>query len=110
MQAMGKMTVVPCELEKVMINETKEIIRNKYDHKDGVTQLWKLLNTTKGKSGESILQMTQLDQKIKLNQMTNTWRFTRKSSLFFKYFETFFYAIISNTDNIVYLSMMGSMF
>jgi hypothetical protein len=31
------MTIIPCELEKVMINETKEIIRNKYDHKDGVT-------------------------------------------------------------------------
>lgn len=63
---MGKMMTVPCELEKVMLIETKEMIRNRYDHIDGVTELWKLLNSSKGKSGESLLKMTQLDQKIKL--------------------------------------------
>lgn len=52
---------VPCELEKVMLIETKEMIRNRYDHIDGVTELWKLLNSSKGKSGESLLKMTQLD-------------------------------------------------
>lgn len=35
-----------------MINETKEIIRNRYDNKQGVTRLWKLLNESKGKKGE----------------------------------------------------------
>lgn len=49
------MMTVPCELEKVMLNETKEMIRNRYDHINGVTELWKLLNSTRGKSGESIL-------------------------------------------------------
>lgn len=61
------MQTVPCELEKVMLNETKEMIKNRYDHMDGVTELWKLLNSSKGKTGESLLKMTQLDQKIKLN-------------------------------------------
>jgi hypothetical protein len=107
---MGKMMTVPCELEKVMLLETKEMIRNRYDHLNGVTELWKLINSTRGKSGESILKMTQLDEKIKLIQMTNTWRFTRRSSLFFKYIETLFYAMVSNTENIIYLSMMASMF
>ena len=64
---MGKMMTVPCELEKVMLNETKEMNKNRYDHIDGVTELWKILNTSKNKSGESLLKMTQLDSKIKLN-------------------------------------------
>lgn len=89
---------MPCELEKVMINEAKDIIRNKFDNSEGVKELHKLLQSTKGKEGKkSILQLTKIDQKIKLNDMINTWRFTRHSSLFFKYFETLFYAIISNT-------------
>jgi len=42
--------------------------------------------------------------------MQNTWRFTRLGSLFFKYVETFFYSLISNTENIIYLCMMASMY
>lgn len=109
-QAMGKMMTVPCELEKMMLIETKEKIRQKYDHLDGATELWKILYSSKNKSSQSLLEQTQLDKKIKLKDMTNTWDFTRLSSMFFKYIELFFYAIVSNTDNIVYLSMMASMF
>lgn len=42
--------------------------------------------------------------------MHNTWEFTRMNSLLPKYVETFFYILISNTDNIIYLSMMASMY
>lgn len=42
--------------------------------------------------------------------MPNTWKFTRRSSMLFKYIETFFYALISNTDYIIYFAMMGSMY
>lgn len=52
------MMEVPCELEKVMINETKDIIRSKYDHKDGVTEQWKLWHATKGKQGDALLKVS----------------------------------------------------
>lgn len=71
-----------------MLDETKEIIRAKYDHKDGVTELCILLSSSRNKSGKSLLSMTKFDKKIKLNQMQNTWKFTRFSSLFLKYVET----------------------
>lgn len=54
--------------------------------------------------------MTKFDEKIKLKEMPLTWQFTRMNSLIFKYIELFFYAIISNTDYIIYFSMMGSMY
>lgn len=44
-----------CELENVMYNEIKEIIRAKYDNIEGVTELWKLLKISAGKSGKSIM-------------------------------------------------------
>jgi len=46
------MMEVPCELEKVMIKETTEIIRNHYDNREGVKALFVLLNTSQGKSGQ----------------------------------------------------------
>ena len=46
---------VHCELEKILINETKEIIRNKYDNIQGVKDLQVIIQSTKGKSGKSIL-------------------------------------------------------
>lgn len=52
---------IHCELEKILINETKEMIRTKYDNLDGITALWSLLQSSKGKSSKSILQLTQLD-------------------------------------------------
>jgi hypothetical protein len=42
--------------------------------------------------------------------MPRTWAFTRPSSMIFKLLETFFYIIISNTESLIYLSMMMSMY
>ena len=55
-----------------------------------------------------ILTFTGLDQKIKLKHFENTWEFTRFKSMVFKMAEVFFYMILSNTENIIYLSMMLS--
>jgi len=47
--------VVNCELEKVMYNEIIEIMRARYDNIQGVTELWKILKISAGKSGKSLL-------------------------------------------------------
>jgi len=59
---------------------------------------------------KSIIRKTNLDKKIKLKQMTRTWEFTRTSSMCMKNLETIFYILISNTQNLLYLSMLYSMF
>lgn len=57
-----------------------------------------------------MLDLTNLDKKIKLSEMKRTWEFTRPASMMHKLLETFFYIIISNTQNLIYLSMMFSMY
>ena len=42
--------------------------------------------------------------------MENTWEFTRPYSMAFKIIETFYYIIISNTHNLIYIFMILSMF
>lgn len=54
--------------------------------------------------------MKKFDEKIKLNQFHNFQKFIKAGSLFNKFIETLFYIIISNTDTIIYLSMMFSMY
>lgn len=54
--------------------------------------------------------MTSCHQRIKLKNMPNTWAFTRPTSMFFKILETLVYIIISNTDYLIYLAMMLSIF
>jgi len=54
--------------------------------------------------------MTSLDRKIKLKNMPRTWNFTRSSSMWFKLIETFFYILISNTQNMIYIGMVWSMY
>ena len=63
------MMTVPCELEKVMLNETKEMIKNRYDHIDGVTELWKILNTSKNKSGESLLVQRMIQHPLERSHL-----------------------------------------
>ena len=64
----------------------------------------------KKNKGKNLLEITQFDQKIKLKKMTRTWEFTRPGSMILKIFETFFYICISHTQNLVYLSMLMSMY
>lgn len=42
--------------------------------------------------------------------MHRTWAFTRFGSMFFKLIETFFYIVISNSQNLIYISMILSMY
>ena len=54
--------------------------------------------------------MTNLDRTIKLKNMPRTWAFTRPTSMMFKLIETFFYILISNTQNLIYIWMIFSMY
>ena len=91
-----------------MLDEAEELIKNEFDNKSGANRLYLLL--MRSRSQGSILSLTNFDKKIKLKQMVRTWDFTRRFSMFFKLIETFFYIIISNTQNLIYLSMMFSMY
>jgi hypothetical protein len=94
-----------------MIEEAEEIIRKDFDNKDGAQRLFILIEKTKGMTEvRNLLSMTNYDKKIKLKQMERTWAFTRPSSMVFKLIETFFYVIISNTQSLIYIAMIFSMF
>lgn len=54
--------------------------------------------------------MTKFDKKIKINQLENTWAFTRPASIIAKYVELLFYIGITNTNNLIYIFMMFSMY
>ena len=91
-----------------MLDEAEELIKNEFDNKSGANKLYLLM--MRSRSQGSILSLTNFDKKIKLKQMERTWDFTRKFSMIFKLIETFFYIIISNTQNLIYLSMIFSMY
>jgi len=80
-----------------MMDESMDLIRQSYDHREGSYELYHLIAKTKGNQGKSMLNITNLDKKIKLKQMERTWEFTRPMSMSLKLVETLFYAIISNT-------------
>jgi hypothetical protein len=101
---------VPTELETIMLIEAEEIIRHKYDHLEGRQDLTLLLQRSKGKTGLSLLQMTNFDKKIKLQDMKKTWEFTRPMAMIIRFLETFFYIIISQTQNLIYAAMIMSMY
>jgi len=109
-QATGQDNIIPCELEQIMINETRELIRQYYDNKEGMIQLEGDIQRAKGKTKKDMLEITRFNEKIKLKELKNTWIFTRHSSMFFKYIELLFYMIISNTDQIIYFCMFWSMY
>lgn len=101
---------IPTELESIMQVEAEEIIRHHYDHLEGRQELTFLVQRSKGKTGASLLQMTGFDKKIKLQDMQKTWDFTRPMPMVIRYLETFFYIIISQTQNLIYLAMLMSMY
>jgi len=68
-QATGHDNIVPCELEQIMINETRELIRQHYDNKDGMIQLETDIQRAKGKSKKDMLEITRFDEKIKLKEL-----------------------------------------
>lgn len=100
---------IPTELEAVMYEEALFMIQSKFDHKQGITELETLILKSQ-KSKKKILEITNYDKEVKLEQMKRTWEFTRPMSMFHKLLETFFYMLISNTQNLMYLSFIYSMF
>jgi hypothetical protein len=88
---------IATELEKLMLVESEEIIRHHFDHLEGSHNLAILMKQNKRKSSDNLLQMTNIDKKIKLKQMQKTWAFTRPVPMIMRYIETFFYILISQT-------------
>ncbi len=80
-----------------MFDEALMLIKNHYDNKEGSVLLYNLIQKSRGKINVNMLDLTNFDKKIKLSQMKRTWEFTRPVSMSFKFLETFFYIIISNT-------------
>jgi tRNA G10 N-methylase Trm11 len=84
---------VPTELEKIMLIESEEIIRSRYDDLQGSKEIALLINKKNKKL--TLLQQTGIENKIKLKEMKKTWEYTRTYSMFFRYIELLFYIIIS---------------
>jgi len=101
---------VPTELEKIMTIESEDLIRARYDHSEGKRELAELLIKSEGKTGKGILELTDFESSIKLKQLDKSWAFTRTWPLFLRITETFFYIIISNTQNFIYFAMIFSMY
>lgn len=99
---------VPSELERIMYDESIDIIRNIYDNTEGSKNMALLIS--RAKRGKNLLTLTNLDKKIKLVNMPRTFEFTRPYSMLQKLLETMFYIIISNTQSFIYMSMIWSMF
>mmetsp|Transcript_21579 Transcript_21579/g.33227 ORF Transcript_21579/g.33227 Transcript_21579/m.33227 type:complete len:988 (-) Transcript_21579:2058-5021(-) len=100
---------IPTELERIMQVEAKELIKQHYDHLEGSQELAVLIQRSKGKSSQSLLQLTNFEKKIKLNQMKKTWEFTRPFPMLIRYAETIFYILISQTQALIYFGMIFSM-
>jgi len=100
---------VPTELEALMKTEAKEIIQNHYDNLKGEQELFKLLKLNRDKS-QKLLDITKFDKRIKLRQMKMTWDYTRTIPMLLHFIETFFYILISQSQNIIYFAMIFSMY
>ena len=57
-----------------------------------------------------LLQITNMDKKIKLKDMRRTWEFTRPLAMVLRLAETFIYICVSNTHTLIYAAMIFSMF
>jgi len=80
-----------------MTIESEDLIKARYDHSEGKRELALLLIKSEGKSGKGILELTDFESSIKLNQLDKSWAFTRTGPLMLRLLETCFYIVISNT-------------
>jgi len=85
------------------------MIRDHYNNKQGKKELEVLLAKSSGK-GSNLLSITGIDSKFKLKQMRKTWEFTRTFPMMIRMIETFFYILISQTQTLIYFSMILSMY
>jgi len=100
---------VPTELETLMRVECSELIKNHYDNLKGSDELYKLIKINRDKS-QSLLALTKFDKRIKLKELKMTWEYTRTLPMLLHFAETFFYILISQSQAIIYLSMIYSMY
>ena len=99
---------IPTELEQIMLDEAEELIKRRFDNKEGSSEMSTLI--ARAKAGKNLLMLTDLDRQIKLKTMPRTWEFTRPTSMLFKLVETWFKIIISNTQSLIYICMIYSMY
>lgn len=90
------------------MEESHELIKQNLDNREGSELIKQCM--AKQRKGDNLLKLTQFDKKIKLKQMPRTWKFTRTTSMILKLVETFYYIIISNTQSLIFLSMIASMY
>lgn len=80
-----------------------------YDHREGSKELKKILQDSK-RTKTTLLENDTFFKTVKLKDMKRTWEFTRPSSMIFKLIEVFYYAIISNTQTLIYVTMIMSIY
>ena len=49
---------VPSELEQIMYEESTELIKHRFDHKEGASELHALISRVKGRKGVNLLKLT----------------------------------------------------
>lgn len=106
---------VPTELDVIMLDEALFLVEQQYDDLAGKEELQRLQEAKghfahAGTASKRLLTKSGLASKIKLQHMPRTWAFTRPCSMCLRLVESWFYVLISNTQNIIYLSMIFSMF
>ncbi len=95
-----------------MLWEAKELISDYYGDLKGNRNISLLLKRASATEGQRVdlLKITEIDKKIKLKQMPKTMEFIAPFSLTMRLLETCFHIMISQTQNLVYLSMILSMY
>lgn len=78
-----------------MDKEGEDIIKQYLDNKEGTKMIHNLLLKSKNKKDVNLLEMTGIEKKIKLKNMTITWNFTRTWPMVIRMVETMFYIFIS---------------
>jgi hypothetical protein len=103
---------VKTELENIMQEEAMELISKHYDNVEGAEELYAIIRRRrmKGKGAPPLLTFTTLEQKYKLSKMPRTAYYTKGWNLWLHYIELFFQIMITQTNKLVYIAMIFSMF
>ena len=66
--------------------------------------------TAEDKEGLPMLEMTHIEEKIKLKQMSNTWSMSRGSTICYLLLESIVQIVLSNMHHLTVFAMISSMF
>ena len=107
-------TEIKTELENIMLAEAKELLRDRLENLEGRVQLHEFFRKRKERgSKRSVFDHSffkGVEKKVKLKNMQRTFEFVSGYHLVIRFIETFFYIIISNTENVIYSAMVFSMY